>query len=121
MKLQLEFVDLYLIHSPHNVHNRCHEWVAMEDLKDTGKARSIGVSNYGTHHIDELLGLPGLRHVPAVNQVELNPYITRTELVAHCAKRGIIMEAYSPLTKAQRLHDPKLLAIAVGSHWRGCG
>ena len=70
--LQVGYVDLYLIHSPHNRFNRLFEWSAMQELRSTGKARSIGVSNYGVHHLKELLEVFP-RAPPAINQIELNP------------------------------------------------
>jgi methylglyoxal/glyoxal reductase len=110
--LQLDYVDLYLIHSPHNKENRLFEWDAMSGLKDSGKARSIGISNYGIAHMQELLAT-NPKHKPTVNQLELNPYITRAEIVSFCNEQSIAVEAYSPLTKAQKLEDPKLVAIAT--------
>lgn len=110
--LQVGYVDLYLIHSPHNRFNRLFEWSAMQELRSTGKARSIGVSNYGVHHLKELLEVFP-RAPPAINQIELNPYITRAELVEFCQSSGIAVEAYSPLTKALKLTDPKLVSIAT--------
>lgn len=110
--LQVQYVDLYLMHSPHNRFNRLFEWSAMQELRSSGKTRSIGVSNYGVHHLNELLAaFP--QAPPSVNQIELNPYITRTELVEYCQSRGIAVEAYSPLTKALKLSDPKLVDMAT--------
>ena len=83
------------------------------ELKAEGKARSIGVSNYGIHHIQELLTLPAVSVKPAVNQIEISPYLPRDELVSFCQNHNIVTEAYSPLTKAARLKDPKLLAISA--------
>jgi len=110
-KLQLSYVDLYLIHSPQAVDLRLEQWKAMEALRDDGLAKSIGVSNYGVHHLKELLAMA--RHVPAVNQVEINPYILRAELATFCRSHGIAVEAYSPLTKGRKLSDPKLLDLAA--------
>jgi len=110
-KLGLDYVDLYLMHSPHNVPNRLIEWEAFCELKDAGVARSIGVSNYGVRHLSQLLAA-NPKYLPVVNQIELNPYITRTDIVAFCHKNEIAVEAYSPLTKAQKLNDPKLVTVA---------
>jgi len=109
-KLQLSYVDLYLIHAPNEQKLRIEQWKEFEALKDEGLARTIGVSNYGIHHLEELLKVA--KYKPVVNQIELNPYITRKELCEFCTAQGIIPEAYSPLTKAQKLNDPKLVAIA---------
>jgi diketogulonate reductase-like aldo/keto reductase len=77
-----------------------------------GKARAVGVSNYMARHLEELLGYANV--VPAVNQIELSPYNYRyrKETVDLCRAQGIALEAYSPLTKGQKLNDPKLVAIA---------
>lgn len=77
---------------------------------DQGKVKSIGVSNYGEHHLQELFGY--CRYRPTVNQVELSPYLTRSSLVAFCRQNDIVLESYSPLTKGQKLNDPKLVEIA---------
>jgi len=111
-KLQLDYVDLYLIHSPNEVSLRKEQWSALEELKDLGMTRSIGVSNYGIHHLHELITDSTTRYIPSVNQVELSPYNTRYELVQYCRKHGILPQAYSPLTKSVKLMDPKLRSIA---------
>ena len=73
--------------------------------------RSIGVSNFNIHHLEQLkLARPN--HVPVVNQIELSPYLTRDEVVKYCQQEGIVVEAYSPLTKGQKLNDPVLTKIA---------
>jgi diketogulonate reductase-like aldo/keto reductase len=86
------------------------------DLKKQGKARSIGISNYGIHHIEELLGDENTEFPPSVNQIELSPYLQRKELVEYCKSHNITVEAYSPLTKAAKLDDPKLIQIADHYH-----
>lgn len=108
--LDMDYVDLYLVHSPMRVDKRLETWRAMEDILSSGKARSIGVSNYGIHHLEELFAACGVH--PSVNQVELHPWCTRQELVNYCQRAGIMLEAYSPLTKGRRLKDPVLLEIA---------
>jgi diketogulonate reductase-like aldo/keto reductase len=110
LRLGLEYVDLYLIHSPNDQANRLEQWRALVDLQRDGLARSIGVSNYGVHHLEELL-----RHFdtkPAVNQIELSPFLTRSELVAFCHENQIAVESYSPLTKGEKLREPKVLLMA---------
>jgi methylglyoxal/glyoxal reductase len=107
-KLKLDYVDLYLIHYP--VRERRRSWRALEALRATGKARSIGVSNFTIRHLTELLA--ETKTVPAVNQVEFHPYLYQRDLLDFCAGRGIVLEAYSPLTKGTRLKDPKLIAVA---------
>lgn len=108
-ELGLEYVDLYLVHWPVSG-KRLDSWRAMEKLLADGKCRSIGVSNFTERHLEELL-----RHakvVPAVNQVELSPFLYQEELIRYCEGKGIAVEAYSPLTKGQRLGDPTLVEVA---------
>jgi len=107
-KLRLDYVDLYLIHYP--VRERRQSWRALEALRAEGKARSIGVSNFTIRHLRELLA--ETKTVPAVNQVEFHPYLYQRDLLDFCAGEGIIIVAYSPLTKGARLNDPKLVAVA---------
>lgn len=109
-ELGLDYVDLYLVHSPLRVDSRLETWRAFEDILRTGKARAIGVSNYGIRHLEEIFANCSI--CPAVNQVELHPFCTRKELVDYCQERGIVMQAYSPLTKGRRLKDPTLVEIA---------
>lgn len=110
-RLGLEWVDLYLLHWP-VPGKRLESWRALERLAEEKRARSIGVSNFMPHHLDELLA--HARIVPAVNQIEVHPFLQRREAREHCARHGILVEAYSPLTKGLRLDDPKLVAIAAG-------
>ena len=107
-KLKMDYVDLYLIHFP--VRERRQSWRALEALRAQGKARSIGVSNFTIAHLSELLAEG--ETAPAVNQVEFHPYLYQKELLSFCRDRGIVIEAYSPLTHGERLNDPKLVAIA---------
>lgn len=106
--LKMDYVDLYLIHFP--VRLRRQSWKIFERLRARGKARSIGVSNYTIRHMTELFAES--ETVPAVNQVEIHPYLYQRELIDFCAARGVVIEAYSPLTHGRRLNDPKLVAIA---------
>jgi diketogulonate reductase-like aldo/keto reductase len=106
--LKFDYVDLYLIHFP--VRERRQSWRVFETLKAKGKARSIGVSNFTIRHMTELLAETD--RVPAVNQVEIHPYLYQRDLIDFCAARGVVIEAYSPLTHGKRLNDPKLAAIA---------
>jgi diketogulonate reductase-like aldo/keto reductase len=107
-KLKLEFIDLYLIHYP--VTARRQSWRVFEKLKEQGKVRSIGVSNFTIRHLTELLAQTDM--MPAVNQVEFHPYLYQRGLLDFCGARGIVIEAYSPLTQGHRLKDSKLVAIA---------
>lgn len=108
-KLGLDYVDLYLIHWP--VQDlRKESWRALEKLLKEGRCRAIGVSNYMTQHLEELL--EGSSTVPAVNQVEFSPYLYLRELQDFCHSHDIQLESYSPLTKGHQLNDPKLASIA---------
>ena len=106
-KLKFDYVDLYLIHYP--VRERRQSWRALETLRAQKKALSIGVSNFTIRHLTELLDETAT--VPAINQVEFHPYLYQRDLLDFCAGKGIVVEAYSPLTKGARLNDPKLVAV----------
>ncbi|KAJ3055773.1 hypothetical protein HK097_009343 [Rhizophlyctis rosea] len=108
-KLNMEYVDLYLIHSPVK-ETRRDTWRALEKLKHDGKVNFIGVSNYNIHHLEELKTYA--EQLPDVNQFEVTPYHQRRELVQYCQQNGIIVEAYSPLTQGEKLRDPPLVKIA---------
>jgi diketogulonate reductase-like aldo/keto reductase len=112
--LGLEQVDLYLVHWP--VEGlRGDTWRAMERILADGKARAIGVSNYTVRHLEELAATA---HVPpAVNQVELHPFLVQRDLLAWCRQRGVQVEAYSPLVHGHRMDHPVLRRIA-GAHRR---
>lgn len=113
-RLGVAQVDLYLVHWP--VEGLRHEtWRAMERILADGKARAIGVSNYTVRHLEELLGRAKV--APAVNQVELHPFLHQRELLAFCRAQGIQVEAYAPLVKARRMDHPVLRGVA-GRHGR---
>jgi len=108
-RLGLSYIDLYLIHWPvEGLRNE--SWKAFETLLKEGKCRAIGVSNYMVRHLEELLNNSST--VPAVNQVEFNPYLYQKELLEFCRNHDIQLEAYSPLTKGYKLNDPKLVNVA---------
>jgi methylglyoxal/glyoxal reductase len=109
-RLGLDYVDLYLIHWP-VPGLRVESWRALESISASGKARAIGVSNYMSHHIAELLQYS--RVVPAVNQIEVTPFLQQREVRHLCAEHGIAVEAYSPLTKGLRLNHPVIVDLAV--------
>lgn len=121
----LEYIDLLLIHSPRaqvpgddivaKREKRLGTWKALQEAVEQGTVKSIGVSNYGAHHIKEILEWDGLKVKPAVNQIELHPWLQRTELVAFSRSHGIHLEAYSPLTKGRKFKDtvdPGLAALS---------
>jgi 2,5-diketo-D-gluconate reductase A len=94
-RLQLEYVDLYLIHAPFAGAERLDQWRALLEIEESGKARAVGVSNYSVRHLEEIeaAGLP----LPAANQIELHPWSQKPELIAYMAQRGIKAIAYSSL------------------------
>ena len=108
-KLGLEYVDLYLMHWP--VPERVESYKAMEMIYKSGKAKSIGVSNFTVTHLESFLQEVDV--VPTVNQVEFNPFLNQKELLDYCTDKNIILEAYSPLTHAHKLQDPRLVDIAT--------
>lgn len=107
--LQVEYVDLLLLHFPVPM-LRGKSWRALEEIHATGKARTIGVSNYTIRHLKELLNDCTVR--PAVNQVELHVFLQQPELVEFCKDQGIVVEAYSPLAHGHDIDDPLLAEIA---------
>lgn len=109
-RLGLEYVDLYLIHWP-VAELRLESWRALEQLARDGRARSIGVSNFLVPHLKELAGVAKV--LPAVNQIELTPFLQRRETTALCRELGIALEAYSPLTRGERLKHPVVVEIAT--------
>ncbi|KAJ5051809.1 uncharacterized protein L3040_001580 [Drepanopeziza brunnea f. sp. 'multigermtubi'] len=114
----LTYLDLMLIHAPFGgSQGRKGAWKALAESVEEGKVRSIGVSNYGVHHLDELEqhikeleeeGGKGKGGVISVGQWELHPWLPRADIVEWCKKRNIVIEAYSPLVRGQRLDDKDL-------------
>lgn len=117
-----DYVDLYLLHSPYGgKENRIGAWKALVEGVEAGKIRSIGVSNYGVHHLDELEAYiketessegKGKGGVISINQVELHPWLARPDIVNWCKQRGILCEAYCPIVRATRNDDPLLAPLA---------
>jgi diketogulonate reductase-like aldo/keto reductase len=108
-RLGLEYVDLYLIHWP-VAGQRLHSWRALERIFGEGRARSIGVSNFLVPHLEELLA--HAKVVPAVDQIEVHPFLQHRDTRAFCAAHGIVVEAYSPLTHGERLRDATVTKVA---------
>ncbi len=103
-------VDLYLVHYPVE-RVRKESWRALVKLQEEGRLRAIGVSNYTVRHLEELLGESPVP--PSVDQVELHPFLQQRELTIFCQARGIQLEAYAPLVKAQRMDHPVVLEVAA--------
>ncbi|PRP51687.1 aldo/keto reductase [Bacillus halotolerans] len=108
-RLQLDYLDLYLIHWPGKDKYK-DTWRALEKLYKDGKIRAIGVSNFQVHHLEELLKDAEIK--PMVNQVEFHPRLTQKELRDYCKKQGIQLEAWSPLMQGQLLDNEVLTQIA---------
>jgi 2,5-diketo-D-gluconate reductase A len=113
-RLELEFVDLYLIHWPVPSQDRYVEtWQAFIEARQTGLARAIGVSNFQPAHLRRIIDETGV--TPAVNQIELHPYLQQPGLRREHADLGIVTESWSPLAQGLVLDDPAITAIA-GKH-----
>ncbi|XP_049738042.1 aldo-keto reductase family 1 member C1-like isoform X1 [Elephas maximus indicus] len=141
-KLQLDYVDLYIIHFPMALkpgeellptdeHGKvmfdtvdlCATWEALEKCKDAGLVKSIGVSNFNHRQLEMILNKPGLKYKPVCNQVECHPYLNQSKLLDFCKSKDIVLVAYSALgtTRDKRwvdqsspvlLDDPVLGALA---------
>jgi diketogulonate reductase-like aldo/keto reductase len=109
-RLGMDYVDLYLVHWPKPAHT-LETWRAMEEIQESGKARAIGVSNYLTHHLDQLLENANV--LPSINQIQFHPHLQSPDLVDYCADRSIVIEAWGPLKQGQIIDDPELAAIAA--------
>ncbi|GHF84227.1 2,5-diketo-D-gluconate reductase A [Amycolatopsis bartoniae] len=110
-RLGTDYVDLYLIHWPLPKRNRYVEtWQAFEEILKAGKARAIGVSNFQPAHLDELAANSGT--TPAVNQIELHPYLQQAELREYHRRHGIATEAWSPIAQGEVLGDDVIAGIA---------
>ncbi|QWS32243.1 aldo/keto reductase [Curtobacterium aetherium] len=118
--LGLDHLDLYLIHWPNPSVDRFVEtWKAFVDLRDSGKVRSIGVSNFTPEHLDRILDATGV--APAVNQVELHPYFPQAELRAVHERLGIVTESWSPLAKQSELLTEEPVTAAAAAHGVSAG
>ncbi|WP_277207594.1 aldo/keto reductase [Isoptericola croceus] len=111
-ELQLEHVDLFLIHWPLPAVDKYVEaWGALEEIYRSGHARAIGVSNFEPHHLRRLMDETTV--VPAVNQVEVHPWLGNEDVRAVDAEHGIVTEAWSPLGRGRVLEDPTIARIAA--------
>ncbi|XP_037367376.1 aldo-keto reductase family 1 member C1-like isoform X1 [Talpa occidentalis] len=141
-KLQLNYVDLYLIHFPGGLKpgkelmpmdtqgnvifdrvDICATWEILEKCKDAGLVKSIGVSNFNRRQIEKILNKPGLKYKPVCNQVECHPYLNQSKLLEFCKSKDIVLTAFAALgsdaekdwvtkNKPPLLEDPVIKAIA---------
>jgi 2,5-diketo-D-gluconate reductase A len=110
--LGLEYLDLFLIHWPLpgiDV-DYIETWKAMEEIYASGRCRAIGVSNFQAHHLRRLFSQAQVR--PAVNQIEVHPYLTQEELRAFDADHEVVTEAWSPIAQGKVLGDPVVQRVA---------
>lgn len=110
VKLRTDYVDLLLLHFPVTA-LRKSSWLALETIQASGKAKSIGVSNYTIRHLKEMEKYAQV--TPAVNQVELHVFLQQPELIRYCEQKGIKVEAYSPLAHAKNMGSAAIREIAA--------
>lgn len=115
--LDLDYIDLYLIHWPANAINYANwqetnadTWRAMEELQAEGKVKSIGLSNFWQEHLEALFNTAKV--LPSVNQIEFHPGYWQPELVAFCKNHGIVVEGWSPLARGKIFENEILNSIA---------
>lgn len=109
--LGLDVIDLYLIHWPKPKQDLYRDsWKGLIRLRDEGRVRSIGVSNFTMAHLETIIHDTGV--VPAVNQIELHPYFQQVELRAFHDENGIVTTSWSPLGRGGVLDDPVIAALA---------
>lgn len=111
--LGLDYLDFYLIHWPAPKRGLLYvdSWKAMEKLKNEGLVRSIGVCNFHTHHIDEILKVA--EHKPVVNQIELHPWLTQEKTLEYDNSHSIVTQAWSPLARGKILEEQALSDLAA--------
>jgi 2,5-diketo-D-gluconate reductase A len=111
--LRFDYLDLFLIHWPLPTRydgDYVSTWKTLEEFYRDGRARSIGVSNFQPHHLRRLHGETEI--IPAVDQIEVNPYLTQDEVRAFCFEHQMAVEAWSPLGRGNVLADPEIGVIA---------
>jgi diketogulonate reductase-like aldo/keto reductase len=107
-RLGVDQVDLYIIHWPQG--GPTWAWPGMEQARERGHTRSIGVSNFDAGELEQVSSAGSV--VPAVNQVQFSPFEHRRALLEACDRRGVVLEAYSPLGTGRHLNDPVVTRIA---------
>lgn len=116
-KLNLDYLNLYLIHWPANAKNynnwqkaNADSWRAMEELQAEGKIKSIGVSNFFEEHLEALFKTANI--IPAINQIEFHPGYWQQDLVTYCKEQNIAIESWSPLARGKVFGNDVLEAIS---------
>jgi diketogulonate reductase-like aldo/keto reductase len=115
-KLKLTYSDLFLIHKPVEGY-RQNTWKALEKLKHESICRSIGVSNFSPKHLNEIFKI--CEFIPAVNQIEMNPFLAQKNISEFCRSKNIHITGYCPLARTEKSNDPTLVNIAneCGKTW----
>lgn len=107
----MSYIDLFLIHDPlSGKEKRLETWKALIQARDDGKLRSVGVSNYGVPHLEELVSES--LELPSINQIELHPFCQQRTIVEWCKAHDVIVQAYCPLTRGERWEHPDLKSLA---------
>jgi len=110
-RMKFDYIDLFLIHDPlSGTDRRLATYKALLEAKAAGKIRSVGVSNYNVHHIEEIKNAG--YEMPCVNQIELHPFCQHTEIVKYCNKNNIVVQAYCPIIRGNMDH-PTITALAT--------
>lgn len=110
--LKIDYLDLLLIHWPRedDFSTTLESWRAMLKMNMDGLVQSIGVSNFTINMIEQVFSIYGV--MPAVNQVEFHPFLYQKELLDHAYERGIVVQAFSPITRGRRIDHPLISSIA---------
>ncbi|MFW6201412.1 MAG: aldo/keto reductase [Gemmatimonadota bacterium] len=110
-EMRQDYADLILIHRPPPDGVGLGLWEGLRRAREDGLAREIGVSNFSIEQLDRLADASG--EVPVVNQIEWTPFGWSAAMLDYCDERGIVIQAYSPLTRAERLNDDTLVELAA--------
>ncbi|KAF8070590.1 NADP-dependent oxidoreductase domain-containing protein [Lyophyllum atratum] len=110
-RFKFDYIDLFLIHDPFaGAERRLLTYKALQEAKAAGKIRTVGVSNYGVKHLEEIrnAGFP----MPSVNQIEIHPLCQQRPIVSYCRKYSIVVQAYCPIIRG-KLDDPTIKELAA--------
>ncbi|EED78016.1 predicted protein [Postia placenta Mad-698-R] len=110
------YIDLFLIHDPMSgCDRRLQTYKALQDAQRAGKIRSIGVSNYGVHHLEEIRAAGYT--MPSVNQIELHPFCQQKAIVSYCSAHSIVVQAYCPILRGKMDHPYHKEAAQILLRW----